>query len=72
MLDCGRAAQEQIRHLTESIDNLDTAKKLLESKGMTVNAADVPPFKKLAEEKVWPKYQQQYTELWEQIVATKT
>jgi tripartite ATP-independent transporter DctP family solute receptor len=71
MLDCGRAAQEQVRHLTESVDNLEAAKKLLEPKGMTVNAADVPAFKKLAEEKVWPRYKKQYAELWEQIVATK-
>jgi TRAP-type C4-dicarboxylate transport system substrate-binding protein len=71
VLDSGRAAQEQVRHLTESVDNLEAAKKLLEPKGMTLNAADVPAFKKLAEEKVWPKYQKQYAEMWEQIVATK-
>src|SRR3954453_13708083 len=71
MLDSGRAAQEQVRHLTESVDNLEAAKKLLEPKGMTVNAADVAAFKKLAEEKVWPKYKKQYADLWEQIVATK-
>ncbi len=71
MLDSGRAAQEHVRHLTESVDNLESAKKLLEPKGMVVNAADVPAFKKLAEEKVWPKYKKQYAQLWEQIVATK-
>src|SRR4051795_142971 len=47
ILDCGRAAQEQVRHLTESVDNIEAAKKLLEPKGMTVNAADVDSFKKL-------------------------
>src|SRR4051795_11649724 len=46
-LDCGRAAQEQVRPLTESGDNIEAAKKLLEPKGMTVNAADVDSFKKL-------------------------
>ena len=30
---------------------------------------DHAPFKKLAQEKVWPQYQKQYGELWDQIVA---
>jgi len=39
---------------------------------MTVNEADVPAFKKVVEEKVWPKYKQQFAELWEQVEAAKT
>jgi tripartite ATP-independent transporter DctP family solute receptor len=70
-LDLGRVAQERIRQLTESVDNFAKAKELLEPKGMTVNEANIPAFKKVAEEKVWPKYKQQFPELWEQIVATK-
>jgi TRAP-type transport system periplasmic protein len=38
---------------------------------MTVNQANVDAFRKLAQEKVWPNYKQQYPELWEEIVATK-
>jgi tripartite ATP-independent transporter DctP family solute receptor len=70
-LDLGRVAQQRIRQLTESVDNLAKAKELLEPKGMTVNDANVAAFKKVAEEKVWPKYKQQYAELWEKVVATK-
>jgi hypothetical protein len=57
--------------LTESVDNFERAKELLEPKGMTVNQANVEAFRKLAQEKVWPSYKQQYPELWEEIVATK-
>ena len=38
---------------------------------MTVNPANVDAFRKVAQEKIWPAYQKQYSELWEQIVATK-
>ena len=34
--------------------------KELEAKGMKVNQADVQSFRKLAEEKIWPQYKQQY------------
>jgi tripartite ATP-independent transporter DctP family solute receptor len=71
LLDVGREAQAKVRDLTESVDNLKKAKELLEPKGMTVNPANVEAFRKIAQEKVWPKYQKQYGELWEQIVATK-
>ena len=60
-----------MRQLTESVDNLEKAKELLEAKGMTVNTANVDAFRKLAQEKVWPVYKQQFPELWEEIVATK-
>jgi len=38
---------------------------------MTVNAADVDAFRKLAEQKVWPAYKQQFPEMWDAIVSTK-
>jgi len=64
-------AQKRIREATESVDNLQKAKEILEAKGMKVNAADVPAFRKIAEERIWPQYRQQYAELWDKIVATK-
>ena len=64
--DASRTAQVKVRDLTESVDNLAKAKELLEPKGMTVNAADVDAFRKIAEEKVWPAYQKQFPEMWEQ------
>ena len=33
--------------------------------------ADVASFRKLAEEKIWPQYKQQYAEMWDKIVNTK-
>jgi tripartite ATP-independent transporter DctP family solute receptor len=71
LLDVSREAQERIRHDTESVDSLAKAKELLEPKGMTVNAANVDAFRKVAEEKIWPAYQKQYGEMWEQIVKTQ-
>jgi len=71
VLDVAREAQAKVRQLTESVDNLAKAKELLEPKGMTVNAADVDAFRKLAQEKIWPAYQKQYPELWEQITSFK-
>jgi len=35
LLDLGREAQNRVRHATESVDNFESAKKLLEPKGMT-------------------------------------
>ena len=71
LLDASRTAQEKIRGLTESVDTVEKAKELLEPKGMTVNTADVEAFRKIAQEKVWPQYQKEYTDIWEEIVATK-
>jgi tripartite ATP-independent transporter DctP family solute receptor len=64
-------AQKRVREATESVDNLQKAKEILEAKGMKVNAADVAAFRKVAEEKIWPQYKKQYAELWDQIVNTK-
>jgi len=69
--DASRTAQAKVRDLTESVDNVAKAKELLEPKGMAVNTADVAAFRRLAQDKVWPAYKQQFPELWEEIVATK-
>ena len=69
--DVAMEAQKRVREATESVDNFQKAKEILEAKGMKVNAADVGAFRKLAEEKVWPAYQKQYAELWDRIVNTK-
>ena len=69
LLDVGREAQNKVRGITESIDSEKSAKELLEPLGMTINTPDREPFKKLAREKVWPAYQKQYADLWEQITA---
>jgi tripartite ATP-independent transporter DctP family solute receptor len=71
ILDVGREAQAKIREATESVDNFAKAKEILEAKGMKVNAADVASFRRVAEDKIWPGYKQQYGELWDKIVATK-
>jgi len=71
ILEVGMEAQRKIREATESVDNLAKAKEILEAKGMKVNQADVASFRKVAEEKIWPQYRQQYAELWDKIVATK-
>ena len=57
-----REAQKKVREPTESVDNFAKAKEILEAKGMKVNQADVASFRKLAEEKIWPPYKQQYAE----------
>ena len=71
LLDVAREAQGKLREMTESVDNFGKAKQILGEKGMTVNEANVEAFRKVAQEKVWPGYQKQYSELWDQIVATK-
>jgi TRAP-type transport system periplasmic protein len=70
-MDVGREAQKKVRELTESVDNVAKAKEILEARGMKVNAADVASFRKIAEEKIWPPYKQQYGELWDRVAATK-
>ncbi len=69
--DVGLEAQKKIREATESVDSLAKAKELLEPKGMKINGADVTAFRKIAEEKIWPQYRQQFAEHWDKIVATK-
>jgi len=71
VMEVGREAQKKVRELTESVDNFAKAKEILEARGMKVNAADVASFRKIAEDKIWPPYKQQYGELWDKIVASK-
>jgi tripartite ATP-independent transporter DctP family solute receptor len=71
VMEVGREAQKKVREVTESVDNFAKAKEILEARGMKVNAADVASFRKIAEEKIWPPYRQQYADLWDKIVATK-
>jgi tripartite ATP-independent transporter DctP family solute receptor len=71
VMEVGREAQKKVRELTESVDNFVKAKEILEARGMKVNAADVASFRKIAEDKIWPPYKQQYGELWDKIVASK-
>jgi TRAP-type C4-dicarboxylate transport system substrate-binding protein len=70
-VEVSREAQKKIRELTETVDSLAKAKEILEARGMKVNAADVASFRKLAEEKIWPQYKQQYGEIWDRIVSVK-
>jgi tripartite ATP-independent transporter DctP family solute receptor len=71
MLDTSREAQSKCRELTESVDNFAAAKRELEPKGMIVVEADVDAFRRVAQEKIWPAYKQQYAGLWDQIVEFK-
>jgi TRAP-type C4-dicarboxylate transport system substrate-binding protein len=71
VLAVAREAQNKIREQTETVDNLHKAKELLEPKGMVVNTADVDAFRKLAQEKIWPAYQKQFPELWDEILKTE-
>jgi tripartite ATP-independent transporter DctP family solute receptor len=71
LAEVSRQAQGKVRELTESVDNLQQAKAILEAKGMKVNASDVAAFRRVAEEKIWPQYQKQYAELWDRIVSTR-
>lgn len=68
-MDTGREAQTMTRHLMDSVDNLDGAKKRLEPHGMKVNAPDLAPFRQRAQDKLWPDYQKQYSGPWEKVVA---
>jgi tripartite ATP-independent transporter DctP family solute receptor len=69
--DVSMEAQKKIRELTESVDNPEKAKELLEPKGMKVNTANVEAFRKVAQEKIWPAYQKDFGGLWEEIVKAQ-
>jgi tripartite ATP-independent transporter DctP family solute receptor len=71
ILEMSAEAQKKVREATESVDNLAKAKEILEARGMKVNQADVASFRKIAEEKIWPQYKQQYAEMWDKIVSIK-
>jgi tripartite ATP-independent transporter DctP family solute receptor len=69
--DVSREAQGVVRKAIESVDNLESAKKLLEPKGMTVVQGNVEAFRKIAQEKIWPTYKTQFGALFEEIVSFK-
>jgi len=71
MLDVSREAQRKIRELTETVDNFAKAKEELEPLGMTVVQAKVELFRKVAEEKIWPAYKNQYGALWDEVAGFK-
>jgi tripartite ATP-independent transporter DctP family solute receptor len=71
LLDVSREAQARIRHDTESVDNVQKARELLEPKGMVVNEAKLDAFRAVARDKIWPAYQKDYPELWEAIASAK-
>jgi tripartite ATP-independent transporter DctP family solute receptor len=71
VLDASRKAQAKIRELTESVDNLAKAKELLEPKGMKVVQGNVEAFRKVAQEKIWPQYKQQYGAFWDEVASVK-
>jgi tripartite ATP-independent transporter DctP family solute receptor len=71
LLEVSRGAQQKCRELTESVDSFEKATELLGAKGMKVNTANVDAFRKVAQEKIWPAYQKQYSGLWEQIESAK-
>ena len=50
---------------------VDAAKKELEPKGMTVVQGNIDAFRKVAQEKIWPSYKQQYGALWDEIEGVK-
>jgi TRAP-type C4-dicarboxylate transport system substrate-binding protein len=69
--DLSMEAQKKIRELTESVDNFEKAKELLEAKGMKVNKANVEAFRKVAQEKIWPAYQKDFGGLWDEILKAQ-
>src|SRR5712671_3523132 len=71
LLDVSREAQARIRQATESVDNTQKARELLEPKGMVVNDAKLDAFRAIARDKIWPVYQKDYPELWEAITSSK-
>ncbi len=70
-LDAGREAQDKVRSLIEGVDNFESAKKLLEPKGMTVVQGNVEAFRKIAQDKIWPAYKTQFGALFDEIADFK-
>ena len=69
--DVARETQDRMRQAMGGVDNLASAKKLLEPHGMAVNQVDVEAFRKTAQQNIWPKYRPQYAELWDEIANFK-
>jgi TRAP-type transport system periplasmic protein len=64
-------AQDRMRQTMSSVDSLEGAKKLLEPHGMSVNQVDGEAFRKTAKENIWPQYQKQYADMWDEIANFK-
>lgn len=67
LISVGRQAQARHRQGMEGVDNLASAKSLLEPRGLAVNAADIGAFKDVAKAKIWPQYQPQYQDIWQKL-----
>ncbi|MBX6377845.1 MAG: TRAP transporter substrate-binding protein [Clostridia bacterium] len=65
-------ASEAQRRTIEATSGADAkARELLEPKGMQVNFPDLEPFRKVAQEKVWPKYREQYGQVIDRITQVR-
>lgn len=71
LTEAGHDAQDRMRETMGSVDNLEGAKKLLEPHGMAVNQVDIELFRKTAQENIWPQYQKQYADGWNEIANFK-
>ncbi len=71
LTEVGRDAQDRMRETMGSVDSLEGAKKLLEPHGMSVNQVDVDLFRRTAKENIWPEYQKQYADGWDEIANFK-
>ena len=71
VMDLARAAQQKIREATETVDNFAKARETLEPLGMTVVESRVEEFRKVAQQKIWPAYKNQYGALWDEIEGFK-
>jgi TRAP-type C4-dicarboxylate transport system substrate-binding protein len=71
VLDVGREAQARVTKASTDVESIDKLKEVLTPKGVTVNAVDLEPFKKIVEEKMWPAYRGQFGALWDEIVNVK-
>jgi tripartite ATP-independent transporter DctP family solute receptor len=69
-IDTGMETQAMLRKAMESVDTLAAAKAQLEPRGMAVNQPDHAPFRKVAEESIWPRYKGVNPELWDLVMAT--
>jgi tripartite ATP-independent transporter DctP family solute receptor len=69
--EVGRDAQNRMRQTMSSVDSLEGAKTLLEPHGMSVNQVDIELFRKTAKENIWPQYQKQYADGWDEIANFK-
>jgi tripartite ATP-independent transporter DctP family solute receptor len=71
LTEVGRDTQDRMRQTMGSVDSLEGAKKLLEPHGMAVNQVDVEAFQKTAKANIWPKYQKEYADMWDEISTFK-